>query len=64
MAKKRKGEEGHAPFRGERLFNVGTDWYFSTREKDIGPFPSKEDAEAELALYLRKIAMSNQEIGN
>jgi len=63
MGLRRKGEEGHSPFRSERVFNVGTEWYFATREgKDMGPFESKSDATAELALYLRQIAMSNQEI--
>ncbi|MDH5191126.1 MAG: DUF6316 family protein [Gammaproteobacteria bacterium] len=63
MGLRRKGEEGHSPFRSARVFNVGTEWYFATREgKDVGPFESKDDAEAELALYLRKIAMSDQEI--
>lgn len=63
MGTKRKGEDGHSPFRSERVFNVGAEWYFSTREgKDVGPFESKDEAEAELTLFLRKLAMSDQEI--
>lgn len=63
MSLRRKGEEGHSPFRSERVFNVGIEWYFTTREgKDMGPFENKEEAEAELALFLRKLAMSDQEL--
>lgn len=63
MSLKREGEDGHSPFRSERIFNAGNEWYFSTRDgKDIGPFESKDEAKAELALFLRKLAMSDQEI--
>ncbi|MDH5435431.1 MAG: DUF6316 family protein [Gammaproteobacteria bacterium] len=63
MSSRRKGEEGHSPFRSERIFNVGMEWYFMTREgSDQGPFESKQEAEAELALFMRQLAMSNQEI--
>lgn len=58
----RKGETGHAPFRSGRLFSIGFQWYFATREGDRGPFPSKEEAEAELTLFLREKATEDQRL--
>lgn len=58
----RKGENGHPPFRSGRMFSIGAQWYFATREGDHGPFPSKEEAEAELALFLRDKATEDQRL--
>ncbi len=63
MNEKRKGESGPAPFRSGRMFSIGTEWYFATREGDRGPFQSREEAEAELALYLRGKATEDERIG-
>jgi hypothetical protein len=61
MQQHRKGESGPVPFRSGRLFSVGDKWYFATREgTDQGPFESKEDAEAELRLFLRDLATADQ----
>ena len=63
MTLKRKGEDGHPPFRSERIFSVGNEWFFSTREgEDVGPFESKEEASAALTLFLREMATNNQKI--
>lgn len=60
MTAKRKGETGHAPFRSGRLFSIGFEWYFSTREGERGPFSSKTEAETELALFLREKITEDQ----
>lgn len=40
-------------FRADRFHRSGGYWYFLTREEmDVGPFESRELAEAELARYL------------
>jgi hypothetical protein len=65
MCQHRTGETGSIPFRSGRLFNVGMQWYFATREGiDQGPFPEKNDAEAELALYIREKAMINERLAS
>lgn len=52
----RMGESGKAFARADRYYSVCGEWFFSTREKvSIGPFAKKEDAEAELMLFLRHI---------
>jgi hypothetical protein len=62
MRSNRKGESGHVPFRSGRFFRVGEKWFFATREGiDHGPYESKEEAEAELTLFLRGIATANQQ---
>jgi len=58
----RKGESGPVPFRSGRLFNVGSEWYFATREGDRGPFPSREEAEATLTLFLREKATEDERL--
>ncbi|MCG6871771.1 MAG: DUF6316 family protein [Gammaproteobacteria bacterium] len=52
---KRKTDPDDAPtrFRAGRVCCENGRWFFSTREGPImGPFDSKEDAEAELAAYV------------
>ena len=53
----RMGEtEEKIPFRVDRLFSIGTDWYFSTREGiDQGPFSSRKAAEEEITKYINDI---------
>ena len=63
MNQNRKGESGPAPFRSGRMFSIGTAWFFATREGDKGPFASREEAEAELTLYLREKATEHERIG-
>lgn len=59
----REGESGPVPFRTGRIFNVGVEWYFSTRGGiDRGPYDDKKEAEAELSLFLRNVATEDQHI--
>ena len=53
----RKGEhEQLVTFRAQRLFSIGIDWYFSTREgKDQGPFTSKEITLKSINNYISKV---------
>lgn len=44
-------------FRTERIFSVGHEWYFSTREDiDFGPYQKKERAQQALEMFLRVVA--------
>lgn len=48
-------DETKAPtsFRANRLFSIGADWYFSTREgQDQGPFFSKQLAKNAIEHYI------------
>lgn len=53
----RKGEDiMQVRFRVNRLFAIGMDWYFSTRQgADQGPFKSKENAEEAITKFIREI---------
>ena len=49
----RVGENGLLPFRTQRIFNVGSEWFFAMRGgKEYGPFQNAQDAEIELNLFL------------
>ena len=52
----RKGEDiMQVRFRVDRLFAIGTRWYFSTREGiDQGPYQSKENANAAITNYIKE----------
>jgi len=55
MMENRKGEDGNVPFRCERTYCVGNEWFFTTREgTEEGPYESKDEAEVELAFYMRE----------
>jgi hypothetical protein len=59
----RKGEEERTHFRSERIFAIGSDWYFATREGiDHGPFPDRQEAEAELLLFIRDKRMEHNKL--
>ena len=63
MAQYRRGEAGNIPFRSGRIFNVGMQWFFATREGiDHGPYSDKTDAEAELMLFIRGKLTANERI--
>ncbi|MDH5737701.1 MAG: DUF6316 family protein [Gammaproteobacteria bacterium] len=58
MSKNRQGESDAYPFRANRIFAVGNEWFISTREgTELGPFASRLDAEGELTAYLRELAV-------
>ena len=57
MSRRTGDPENKAFFRSDRFFCEGNNWYFSTREGTTeGPFESKEDAQQELFLYLRRVS--------
>lgn len=63
MNQHRSGETGNIPFRSGRIFNVGMQWYFATREGiDRGPFEDRNDAEAELNLFIREKRTENERL--
>lgn len=48
-------------FRAERLFSIGTNWYFSTREgQDQGPFLSKQMALNAIDDYINDMQVKNE----
>jgi len=52
----RKGELGDVPFRSDRYFSVGNQWYFSTREGfDSGPYANKERAAQSLERFIQVV---------
>lgn len=55
--KQRKDDLKEAsPFRTHRIHAINSEWYFLTREgQNIGPFSTKEAAEASLAEFLKTI---------
>jgi len=61
----RRGEQGAIPFRSGRFFNIESEWYFACREQqDQGPYNNRQDAEADLTLYIRQIKTQDQRIYN
>ncbi|MDJ0891005.1 MAG: DUF6316 family protein [Gammaproteobacteria bacterium] len=56
MSQSRRGEKRQVRFRSDRMFVVNNRWYFSTREgEEMGPYATREKAEAELVRYLSRI---------
>ena len=48
-----KSEKLH--FQMDRLVQQNGEWFYMTRESaEIGPFESKDDAEGDLAVYIRQ----------
>ena len=58
MSEKRVGEENTRKFfRADRFSVSNGKYYFSTREGTLeGPFVSRDEAERELALYIRRVS--------
>lgn len=57
----RAGESKPIPFRNQRYFCTNGVWFFETRGgKQIGPFISKQEMEAELLIFIREKTMLNQ----
>ena len=55
--KNRRGEDAKTYFRTVRFVCINGEWFFTTRENiDIGPFSSKEEAEAESHLFIRHMS--------
>jgi len=53
----RNEEQGEVPFRSNRFFNVGTKWYFATREGfNSGPYDNRKRAETSLQRFLAIIS--------
>lgn len=52
----RAGENGLLPFRTERVFNKGNDWFFAVRGgEDCGPFQDQQEAISGLQQFLRQL---------
>lgn len=52
-------------FKTDRIFQANGEWYFTTREgEDRGPYTSKEQANIEIALYIRRIIEKENMGGN
>ncbi len=58
MEPNRSGESRNIPFRTNRYFCTNGAWHFMTREGiEMGPFIDKDDAEAELMMFIREKSM-------
>ena len=50
----RTGEKRRSWFRSDRIYNMGGQWFFATREhQGMGPFASRDEAETEAEAFLR-----------
>lgn len=49
----RHGEPQKVWFRTKRCFTIGSDWFVATREGEVGPFKTRDDAELSISRYLR-----------
>jgi len=59
----RAGESGSVPFRHNRFFVVGGDWYFNTREgAPMGPFDDRREAEQGLYDFLEFMTLAEPKI--
>jgi hypothetical protein len=38
----------------DRIFRMNGNWFFASREGDLGPFPSREKAEIEAQTYVQR----------
>jgi len=53
MKSNRFGEDGPVPYRTERIYNVGGEWFFSVRKGgDQGPFKTEEEAKAAMVEFI------------
>lgn len=53
MKSNRFGEQGPIPYRTERIYSVGNEWFFSVRKgSDQGPFESEEAAKAAMVEFI------------
>lgn len=53
MKSKRFGEEGPIPYRTERIYSLGGEWFFSVRKGvDHGPFKTEEEAKAAMVEFI------------
>lgn len=57
----RDGEDRTQAYRSQRMFAIGSSWYFSTREgKEQGPFVSREIVEQAIKTYIQKHRVVNK----
>ncbi|MDH5181979.1 MAG: DUF6316 family protein [Gammaproteobacteria bacterium] len=53
MNRNRFGEDGPVPYRTDRVYRVGSEWFFSVRKgTDHGPYATEEEAKAALVEYI------------
>lgn len=53
MKSNRFGEDGQVPYRTERIYSVGNEWFFSVRKgTDQGPFKTEEEAKAAMVEFV------------
>jgi hypothetical protein len=67
MIANRFGEDGHPPFRTERLFSENGQWYFDTREgSQVGPYRDLKAVKNALAVFIaqRLLVTENSRAGD
>ncbi len=61
----RAGENSPIPFRNQRYFCANGVWFFETRGgKQLGPFVSKQEMEAELMMFIREKTVLSRSFAN
>ncbi len=64
MSRNTDGENEKLHFQMDRLVQQNGEWFYMTREgEEKGPFESRQDAEGDLAVYIRH-QLKMQEFGN
>lgn len=57
MDRNRRGENGRVPFRAGRVFTSNNQWFFYVRNGGHrGPYPTREQLDVALTLFLRQQA--------
>ena len=55
MDRKYDGDEERFHFKTDRFVHQNGEWFYCTREgTERGPFSSRDDAEGDIAMYIRK----------
>lgn len=64
MSRTTDGKDEKLHFQMDRLVQQNGEWFYMTREgEEKGPFESREDAEGDLAVYIRH-QLKMQEFGS
>lgn len=56
MSRKEDGDNDKRYFQVDRFYQQNGEWFYTTREgTERGPFESKEEAEGDLIVYVRRM---------
>jgi len=53
MKSNRFGEDGQVPYRTDRIYSVGNEWFFSVRKgTEQGPYKTEDEAKAAMVEFV------------